>query len=187
MNGSRPAGVHVEMIRTTGAALKGEPVGLSAPSFEEFFASQNQRLLRALFVLTGSSSDAEEITQDTFVAVWERWDRVSLMEDPVGYLFKAALNRHRSRTRRALRVARRAMRPSHPADWLAQVEHRDALLAALDGLSLRRRTALVLVELLGYGSVDAGRLMGVADSTVRRLVSDAKADLRQRLGEEDDH
>jgi RNA polymerase sigma factor (sigma-70 family) len=184
MNGSRPAGVHGGMVRTTGAALKEESVRLPAPSFEEFFGSQNQRLLRALFVLTGSSVEAEEITQDTFVAVWERWDRVSVMEDPIGYLFRAALNSHRSRTRRALRAARQAIRPTHPSDELAQVEHRDALLAGLDGLSLRRRTALVLVALLGYDSVAAGRLMGVADSTVRRLVSDAKADLRQRLGEE---
>ena len=40
--------------------------------------------------------------QEAFVRVWERWDRVAGVEDPVGYLFRTAMNLHRSALRRAL-------------------------------------------------------------------------------------
>ena len=56
------------------------------PTFDRFFAEQYVRLLRASFVLTGNHQEAEELTQEAFLSVWERWDRVAVMTDPVGYL-----------------------------------------------------------------------------------------------------
>jgi DNA-directed RNA polymerase specialized sigma24 family protein len=58
------------------------PAEESAPpaSFEAFFESGHGRLLRALFLVTGNAQEAEEIVQDAFVAVWERWDRVGTIE-----------------------------------------------------------------------------------------------------------
>lgn len=56
--------------------------------------------------MTGNRQEAEEIMQDAFVAIWERWDRVGPMDDPTGYLYRTAMNRHRSGRRRAARAAR---------------------------------------------------------------------------------
>ena len=80
-----------------------------APSFEAFFEVEHERLVRALYLVTGNAQEAEELMQDAFVAVWERWDRVSVMDDPTGYLYRTAMNRFRSRLRRASRAARRAI------------------------------------------------------------------------------
>jgi RNA polymerase sigma factor (sigma-70 family) len=154
-------------------------------SFESFFAAQNQRLQRALYVLTGSTTEAEEVAQDAFVALWERWERVGGMQDPVGYLYKSALNRQRSLFRRASRIARRFGASSSTVDPLTESEARMALWEALSTLSLRRRTALVLVDLLGYDSPDAGKLMGISDVTVRRLAQAARAQLVRELGDSD--
>lgn len=154
-------------------------------AFEVFFEAERVRLSRALYLLTGNVQEAEEVLQEAFIAIWERWDRVGSMEDPVGYLYRTALNRHRSRLRRAGRAARRAIGQVHGRDGFADVENRVELARALAALSRRRREAIVLTELLGYGSAEAGRVMGVADATVRRLAQDARADLRATLEDPD--
>jgi DNA-directed RNA polymerase specialized sigma24 family protein len=50
-------------------------------------------------------------------------------------------------------------------------DERDALARALARLPERQRSAIVLTELLGYDSEEAGRILGVKDVTVRSLAS----------------
>ena len=54
----------------------------AAESFEAFFRQESERVFRALWLVTGNPAEAEEITQDAFLASWERWDRVSAMDNP---------------------------------------------------------------------------------------------------------
>ena len=177
MNGTGTVGVHGAMETTVTA---------TQPVFEDFFEAERARLLRALYLLTGNREEAEEIQQEAFVAVWERWDRVGAMDDPVGYLYRTALNRHRSGLRRTARAARRAVGQAHGGDLFAEADERDALARALAKLSPRRRQAIVLTGLLGYGSAEAATAMGVSDVTVRRSVQEARAHLRRELGDETD-
>ena len=180
MNAIDADGVHDAMETTVTGDAAAQPL-----AFEGFFERERVRLLRALYLLTGNRHEAEEVLQEAFVAVWERWERVGAMADPTGYLYRTALNRYRSRLRRTARVARRAVGLADGRDGFAEAEDRVALAAALAKLSPRRREAIVLTELLGYSSADAGRVMGVADATVRRLAQDAREELRNEL--EDGH
>ena len=41
----------------------------SEPSFEDFFELEQERLLRVLWMVTGSLQEAEDIAQDTFIRV----------------------------------------------------------------------------------------------------------------------
>ena len=181
MNGTEGSGVHGAMDAIATAPEVSDP-----RAFDEFFEAERIRLLRALVLLTGNPEEAEEILQDAFLALWERWDRVAGLDDPVGYLYRTALNRHRSLVRRALRAARRATGQAHGADLFAEADERDAVARALARLTPRRREAVVLTEMLGYGSPEAGEVMGVADATVRRLAQDAREDLRRALETNDD-
>jgi RNA polymerase sigma-70 factor, ECF subfamily len=164
--------------------LTGEPVGHPV-TFETFFEAERTRLLRALYLLVGNREEAEEVFQETFIAIWERWDRIGAMEDPVGYLYRSAMNRTRSRFRRMSRAARRAVGEADGRDGFADAEDRVELARALAALTPRRREAIVLTALLGYGSSEAAGVMGVADPTVRRLVQEAKAGLRATLEDDD--
>ena len=56
--------------------------------------------------MTGNRAEAEELMQDAFLSVWERWDRVSGMDDPIGYLYRTAMNLFRKRYRRAMLAVR---------------------------------------------------------------------------------
>jgi len=67
------------------------------PSFDDLFLDQHDRLYRALYFITRSSADAEELMQDAFLKLWERWDRIHTIDDPVAYLFRVAMNGFRMR------------------------------------------------------------------------------------------
>jgi RNA polymerase sigma factor (sigma-70 family) len=143
-----------------------EPTSPSAGDFEVFVEAEHERLLRALFVVTGSAEEADELMQDAFVAVWERWDRVGTMRDPTGYLYRVAMNRFRSKLRAAKTAARRLMGADPQPDLFKAVEDHDLVIRALAALSERQRAALVLTDLLDFNSEEAARVLGVKPSTV---------------------
>lgn len=154
-----------------------------AQTFEEVFETQHPRLYRALYLMVGNRQEAEEIMQDAFLHLLERWDRV---EDPAGYLFRCALNGARSRFRRMSVAARRAIQVGPPEDPFAAADLRDEMVRALAALPQRQRAALVLLHFLDYGSDEAGQLLGVTASTVRSLASHGRAALKLTLEDRDD-
>jgi RNA polymerase sigma-70 factor (ECF subfamily) len=145
--------------------------------FEEFFEAERDRLFRALFAITGSRQEAEDISQEAFVRVWERWDRVSVMDERAGYLHRTAINVFRDRRRRLVRDVKRLVRQTPPSDGLDAVEARSVVVTALGALTERQRAAVVLTEGLGYRAEEAGALLGIKGSTVRALLHQARSAL----------
>jgi RNA polymerase sigma-70 factor (ECF subfamily) len=146
-------------------------------AFEEFFGAEKDRLLRAMSVITGSRTEAEDITQDAFLRLFERWETVATMDNPAGYLHRAAMNQFRSRHRRAAVALRRAVAIGPARDVFAELDDRDLAMRALGSLPPRQRAALVLTEALGYSGEEAGRLLGVQATTVWALTHQARAAL----------
>jgi RNA polymerase sigma factor (sigma-70 family) len=155
----------------------------AAPSsFEELFLDVHDRLFRALYFITGSSQEAEELMQDAFLKLWERWDHRDAIEDPVAYLFRVSLNGVRMRARRARMAARRVLPAARARDPFDDVEVREDLRRMLRTLTPRQRTAIVLTEIFGYSSEQAARIMRIRPATVRVLASQGRATLRERSG-----
>lgn len=148
-------------------------------NFEEFFLEVHDRLYRALYFVTGSSADAEELMQDAFLKLWERWDRLDTIDDPVAYLFRVALNGVRMRARRARVAVRRVIPAAGTRDPFDDVNVREDVRRMLRGISPRQRTAIVLTEILGYSSEQAARIMGIQPTTVRVLASQGRAALKE--------
>jgi RNA polymerase sigma-70 factor, ECF subfamily len=150
-------------------------------TFEEFFEAQRDRLFRTLCLITGSRDEAEDLAQEAFVKVLERWDALQDLEDPSGYLHRTAMNAFRSRVRRAATAARRALGVVRPPDLYEHVDDRMVTMQAMGTLSPRQRAAVVLTDLLGYTAEEAGSLLGVRGSTVRALHFQARSALRAHL------
>jgi RNA polymerase sigma-70 factor (ECF subfamily) len=153
-------------------------------SFERFFDAESRRLFGALAVMSGNRAEAEEVMQDAFLKVWERWDRVSAMDSPEGFLYRTALNVYRKRLRRAAVAVRRATNQLAQDDALGDVETRDEIFRLLRNLTPREREAIVLTAYLGYSTKEAGELLGIKANTVRVLTTRARASLRGRTMEE---
>jgi RNA polymerase sigma factor (sigma-70 family) len=152
-------------------------------SFEVFFDREAVTLFRRLYAVTGDAGEAEEIMQDAFLALWERWDRVRTMEDPTGYLYRTSMNVFRKRGRRAALAIRKRLALVPDAVPFADIDAQQDVVAALRILTPRQRAAIVLLDVLDYSSEDAGKALGVTAGTARGLASRARETLRQQVVE----
>jgi RNA polymerase sigma-70 factor, ECF subfamily len=168
--------VHLVAVRDDDMLAATEP-----RSFEDLFRSEKEALYRTLCFVTRNRHEAEELTQDAFVRVLERWDRVSTLDDPRAYLYRTAMNVFRNRYRRALLAAKRTLGAIPPDDAIAAVDERDVAVRALATLSPRQRAAVVLIDVLGFPSKEAGRMLGIRPSTVRMHASRAHAALKEAM------
>ena len=153
----------------------------AARSFEAFFEAESRTLFRRLWVVTGNRAEAEEIMQDAFLRLWERWDRVRQVDDPTSYLYRTAMNVFRRRYQRAVMAVKRAVGAGPGVDEFAQADDRQVVRKALAELSPRQRAALVLTEMLGFSSEDAARTLGVKASTVRALAFQGRSAFKRLM------
>ena len=162
----------------TGADAKTDPL-----TFEAFYRSVQHPLFGALCVITGNRTDAEDISQEAFLRVWERWERVAEMDNPEAFLFRTAMNVLRNRLRRARLGLGRDIGSRDPRDELAGVEDRDLVERALRPLTPRERAAVVLTCYVGLNSREAGRALGIRSGTVRTLTARARVAMKTAMEE----
>ena len=105
-------------------------------SFTEFFGRVELRLRQALIASFGPEIGRES-SAEALAYGWEHWDRVSAMDNPVGFLYRVGQT-HAGRLRRRGRI----VLPSVVADSVPWVE--PGLPKALRKLSERQRTVVVL-------------------------------------------
>jgi RNA polymerase sigma-70 factor, ECF subfamily len=151
------------------------------PDFGLFFEQHHVRLFRALWLVTRNRHEAEELTQEAFLRLWQRWDRVATGSDPVAYLYRTAMNLWRSRLRRAGVAVRKAVHQIPPDDEMQQVDHRDVVVRALSSLPPRQRAAIVLMDVLDLSSDQAGEVLGIKATTVRVLAARGRATLAKEM------
>jgi RNA polymerase sigma factor (sigma-70 family) len=174
-----------ETARTALSPIEHRGVSERSVDFEGFFREEHERLFRALWLLTRDRQEAEEVMQEAFLRLWERWDRVAGGPDPVAYLYRTAMNIWRSRLRRAAVVARNAVHHDRRPDEMAHVEGRDAVVRAMAGLPKRQRAAVVLMDVLDLSSERAGDVLGIRPVTVRVLAARAREALAREMGASD--
>lgn len=153
-----------------------------ATTFDAFFRAEYPRLARALYLLTGDRTEAEDLAQEAMARVYERWDRVRAMASPTGYVYRTATNLNRKRIRRLAVRARKAFGPSAVEDPAKMAEDRSEVLRFLASLPAGQREALVLVEWLGLDAEDAGHVLGIEAVSVRGRLHRARTALRDRFG-----
>src|SRR5215218_4346510 len=150
--------------------------------FEDFFDAEHARLFGALCFVTGDRHEAEEIMQDAFLRVWERWESVRF-DDPAAYLFRTAMNVFRNRYRRSMLGLRRTLSITPSEDAFANVDDRDLLVRSLRDLTPDQRAAVLLTGYVGLSSEEAGEMLGMRASTVRTLATRGRAAIREKAGD----
>ena len=168
------------------ASLSVVPEAEVVGTFEEFFLAEHERLFQALYLLTGDRHEADDLAQEALLRAYERWDRVGAMDSPAGYVYRTALNLHRSRLRALVVRTRRVFAAIPVEDLSGQVSASHDVRRALSKLPRGQREALILVEWLGLGSEEAGRVLGIDASSVRGRLHRGRATLRDQLGDRDD-
>ncbi len=110
-----------------------------------------------------------------------RWDRVSGMDSPDGWVYRVAVNHAKRRMRRA-RMERLLLAKHRRADSLPApaAETWDAV----GRLPLRQRTAVVLRYVVDMPESEIAVVMGVTRGTVASTLSDARKHLGRNLLDE---
>lgn len=151
------------------------------------FASQYRPLVRLAVLLLHDTGAAEEIAQDAFVALHQRWTRLRDPDKAVGYLRQSVVNRARSALRHRGVVDRFLRRQSAPATVPSAesgaliAETHAEILAAVRTLPARQREALVLRYYADLSEAQTAEVMGVSPGAVKSHTARALAALRRTM------
>ena len=153
--------------------------------FDEFYTASRLRLLRQLTIMTGDPEQAADVLQEAYARAWQRWRRVSRLDNPVAWVRTVAWRVAVSQHRRTLVAADRLRRfRTSEFDQIAGSEERLDLLRALGALSAEHRRVVVLYEMAGLSVAEIAAETGVPAGTVKSRLSRARDALGASLGHE---
>jgi RNA polymerase sigma-70 factor (sigma-E family) len=194
MTASEPSDVaerptHVTETLVASVALGSIPADWDADrAVTELYATHYRSLVRLAALLVRDVSTAEEVVQDSFVAMHGGWRRLRDSEKALSYLRQSVVNRSRSVLRHRVVVDRNAPKP--PPD-MPSAEHgaialleRSAVIAALRTLPARQREALVLRFYGDMSEAQIAETMQISKGAVKSHTARAMATLRTVLERE---
>ena len=163
-------------------------------AFELLYDRFGRAGMRFLHRLSQDRALAEDLTQETFLAVWRaapRWRPTGRVST---WIFQIAKRQWWNRgARRQMRRPREleafsrsrpdAARPDDPGRGAELDDEVRRLRAALGRLSPKLRLVFVLVRLEGLSYADAAEVAGLRLGTLKSRMAAAEAWLRHRLGE----
>jgi RNA polymerase sigma-70 factor (ECF subfamily) len=154
-------------------------------SFDNLYAAFGGRVYRFCRRLTSTAADAEDLTQEVFVAAYTGRERFAGRSSITTWLLRIAVFRWRA-TRRKRRIETVALTDrdgvdGHGHDPVAGEVNRLALAHALDSLPLEQREAFLLVRAEGLTCREAADVLGVPEGTLKFRVYRAVERLRLTL------
>lgn len=155
-------------------------------ALSELYAGHYHRLVRLAVLLVRDQDLAEDVVQDSFVAMHQRWRRIDEGTAPA-YLAKSVVNRSRSALRHRAVVARN--RPEAPPDAtpadtpVLAAARRAVVLDSLAALPTRQREVLVMRYYLDFSEREIANALGISQGAVKSHASRGAEALRQTLKE----
>lgn len=150
----------------------------------ELASGRGAALKRHAFLLCGNEAQADDLVQEALVRAFTRPLRAPRSGAAEAYVRVIMVNlfidgaRRRSRWSRVAPLLERAGVTPDPAD---RVSDRHAMLAALRSLSPRQRACVVLRYYEDLPVAEVAAVLGVAEGTVKRYLSEAMSHVAMRL------
>jgi RNA polymerase sigma-70 factor (sigma-E family) len=149
------------------------------------YSMHYRSLVRLAAFLVRDVGTAEEVVQDSFVAMHGRWRWLRDNDSALSYLRQSVVNRSRSVLRHRMIVDRNKPKPSPD---MPSAEHgaivlleRSAVVAALRSLPARQREALVLRYYADLSEPEIATAMGISRGAVKSHTARAMSALRTVL------
>ena len=167
----------------------GEPAGADR-AVTALYLAHYRPLVRIAALLVQDLGVAEEIVQDSFVAVHAAWRRLPDAEHALSYLHRSVVDRSRSVLRQHVVVDRFAPRlaPDPPgADGETSIEvERSAFISALWTLPARQREVVVLRYFADLPVTQVASATRISTGAVKVHAARAMSSLRAELGQAGD-
>jgi RNA polymerase sigma factor (sigma-70 family) len=167
------------------AALGPVPAGAQWDADQAITAicgTEYRSLVQLAAVLVGDVGVAEEVVQDSFVAMHGAWSRLRDRDKALAYLRQRVINRSRSALRQGMAADPNAPKPnpgilpSAEQGAITQPE-RSAVISAMRTLPPRQREALMLRFYLDLSERQAASAMGISLAAANYHTAQAKAAL----------
>jgi len=158
--------------------------------FETVVAAHHGEIYRYLLRITWRSSDADDLSQETFLRAYRAWEALDAGANVRAWLFTIATNlarnyfRSEGRRRRAyagVGDVRTDVDPASPEDERRFHETRVVVERVLDGLPLKQRVAFVLRKLHDLEYEAIGRSLECSPESARAHVFQALKKIRHGL------
>jgi RNA polymerase sigma-70 factor (sigma-E family) len=175
--------IHVTDTLVADAALESVPAEWDADrAVTAIYSTHYRSLVRLAALLVRDVATAEEVVQDSFVAMHSAWRRLRDSDKALSYLRQSVVNRSRSVLRHRVVVDRNAPKPapdmpSAEQGAITQLE-RSAVISALRTLPPRQREALVLKYYADLPEAQIASAMGISRGAVKSHTARAMASLR---------
>ena len=146
------------------------------------YSTQYRSLVRLAALLLRDVSTAEEVVQDSFVAMHGGWRRLRDSDKALSYLRQSVVNRSRSVLRHRIVVDRNMPKPAPDMPSAEQgaitLLERSAVVTALRSLPARQREALVLRYYGDLSEAQIAATMGISQGAVKSHTARAMSALR---------
>ena len=158
-----------------------------AAAFDALVGRYMRRAYAVAYRVMGQKEDAEDLVQESFLAVLQRIETFQAGRAFAPWFFRILVNRGlNARKRRALRATgsipeTAAASGASPERTAEQAELRERLRAAMEALPERQRVIVELFELEGFSGAEIGEILEISDGTVRWHLHEARQALRQAL------
>ena len=181
--------MHVTEIMVADNALVSIPAEWDADrAVTALYAEHYRSLVRLAVLLVRDMATAEEVVQDSFVAMHGGWRRLRDSDKALSYLRQSVVNRSRSVLRHRVVVDRNAPKPAPDMPSAEQgaiaLLERSAVVAALRTLPSRQREALVLRYYGDLSEAQIATTMGISRGAVKSHTARAMSALRVVLERE---
>jgi RNA polymerase sigma factor (sigma-70 family) len=157
---------------------------IGARDFEDFYALEYPRVMRAVVMAVGSTELASDATQEAFKRAFVRWNWLRDRSWRGGWVMTTALNlcrRHLRREAMGRRLTSTAVAASDAVVSDGPVEERIDLVRELRQLPFRQRQALVLFYLGDLPLPTVADLMKISEGAVKSHLARARAALKDVL------
>jgi RNA polymerase sigma-70 factor (sigma-E family) len=149
------------------------------------YAAHYRSLVRLSALLLRDVATAEEVVQDSFVAMHDGWRRLRDNDKALSYLRQSVVNRSRSVLRHRVVVDKNAPKPAPDMPSAEQgamtLLERSAVVTALRTLPARQREALVLRFYGDLSEAQIAATMGISKGAVKSHTARAMTALRSVL------
>ena len=155
--------------------------------FSNFFKSQAKTLRNYLLYKFGNEEQAEDITQEAFIKLWENCDKVPL-DKARSFLYTVANNatlNQIAHQKVVLQYSKNNTLPrattESPEFILEEEQFKVKLQKAIAGLSEAQRTAFLLNRIDGKKYHEIAEILGISVKAVEKRIHGALVDLRKEI------
>ena len=172
-------------------------------AFERIMIHSQQRVMAMTWRMLGNEADARDASQEVFLRVYKYLKRFRQDQDFFAWLYGITVNVCRDSLKKRQNHSNRFVPLGEGAAFEVSAEHADAesivaqaqqrelIVKALDALSFKERTSIVLRDMEGFSTEEVARIMKSSATTVRSQISSARKKIRsycqqqlRRVGEE---